>query len=326
MDKEFHYYITYFIALRAGFNEQNAYIIAYSSQYTDDNNVEYVINPDTSSQYHAYISQTYDIFKPREERLRIYPVFHFMPGSGDELLVASAKRKDGKTHLLNTIPNNKNAQLCLTDALDSRDLYQTGIATHVYTDTFAHKNFVGCKDDFNDIRGILGALTPSIGHADAQVKPDAPTRMWKDKRLIEAHEKIDNKVRFLDAAGWLYDIYTNHLGTRNFRKKVVQQIDEAIGNSKSTVKERTERYKALIGPGFIEYKKKAWFKEAVRFDTRITCDSSTNMEPRTDIIYLWKDNYRQSYWYKFQEAVKAHQKFAMYFIGPILDSLGVRSY
>ena len=79
------------------------------------------------------------------------------------------------------------------------------------------------------------------------------------------HEKV--KSRFLDAAGCLYDIYTDHLGTRNVRKKIVQQIDEAIGDSKSTVRERTARYKELIGPGFIEYKEKAWFKEAVDFET-----------------------------------------------------------
>jgi hypothetical protein len=326
MDKEFHYYITYFIALKAGFDEQNAQVIAYSSQYTDDNNVEYVIDPDAPSQYHVYISQTYDIFKPQEERLRIYPVFHFMPGSGDELLAASAKRKDGKTHSLNTIPNNRNARLCLTDALGSRDLYRTGIATHVYSDTFAHQNFVGYKDDFNDIRGIIGAIIPSIGHADARDKPDLPTKLWKDKRLIDRNEAVNNKARFLDAAGCLYDIYRDHLGTRNLRNKVVQQIDTAIGSSVSSAKERIGRYKELIGPGFIEYNKKAWFKEAVDLDTRIIDDSSTGSDQRTEIIYHWKPNYLISNWYRFQEAVKTHQKFAMNFIGPIFDNIGVRKY
>jgi hypothetical protein len=54
--------------------------------------------------------------------------------------------------------------------------------------------------------------------------------------------------------------------------------------------------------------------------------SSTNNEPRTDIIYLWKNNYRLSHWYRFQEAVKTHQQFAMNFIGPVLDGMGVRNY
>lgn len=326
MDKEFHYYITYFIAQKAGFSDQDAYVLAYSSQYTDDNNVDYVINPDTSSQYHVYISQTYDIFKPQEERLRIYPVFHFMPASGDELSADSAKRKDGKTHLLNTIPNNGNARLCLTDALGSRDLYRTGIATHAYADAFAHQNFLGCKDDFNDIRGLIETIIPSIGHADARSKPDIPTKLWKDNRLIEKNEAINNKTRFLDAAGCLYDIYRDHLGTRNIRKKVVRQIDEATGNNAGTAKERIGRYKELIGPGFAEYDKKSWFKKAVDFDTRIIDGVSSDNDRRTEIIYHWKPNYRLSHWYRFQEAVKAHQQFAMNFIGPILDKVGVRGY
>lgn len=325
MDKEFHYYITYFIALKAGFNEQNAYVIAYSSQYTDDNNVEYVINHGTSNQYHVYVSQTFNIFKPQEEHLRIYPVFHFMPGTGDELLADSAKRKDKKIHLLNTIPNNKKARLCLTDALGSRDLYRTGIAAHVYADTFAHQNFIGCDDDFNDIQGIIETIIPSIGHADAGVKPDVPTKLWKDSRLILKNENIDNKIRFVEAAGCLYDVFRDHLGTKNIKEKIVRQIDEAIGNYNSTKRERISRYKKLIGPGFIEYRKKAWFNQAVHFEIRYI-DEGPGYEQRREIIYHWKKNYRLSHWYRFQEAVKAHQQFAMHFIGPILDRVGLTNY
>ena len=37
MDKEFHFYITYIVAQKAGFGPEDSYRIAYSSQYTDDN-------------------------------------------------------------------------------------------------------------------------------------------------------------------------------------------------------------------------------------------------------------------------------------------------
>jgi hypothetical protein len=37
MDIEFHYHMTYIIARRAGFSPNDSYVIAYSSQYTDDN-------------------------------------------------------------------------------------------------------------------------------------------------------------------------------------------------------------------------------------------------------------------------------------------------
>ncbi|MDJ1305768.1 MAG: hypothetical protein MRQ09_06025 [Candidatus Midichloria sp.] len=37
MDTEFHYYVTYLIARKAGFATSDAYKIAYASQYVDDN-------------------------------------------------------------------------------------------------------------------------------------------------------------------------------------------------------------------------------------------------------------------------------------------------
>jgi hypothetical protein len=43
MDIEYHYYITYLIALACGFKIHEAYIIAYSSQIVDDNDIKYTI-------------------------------------------------------------------------------------------------------------------------------------------------------------------------------------------------------------------------------------------------------------------------------------------
>jgi len=71
MDIEFHYYMTYIIALRAGFKADDAYAIAYSSQYTDDNDYLYEI-VDDDFPYMNHISQTMDITKPKEELLRIH--------------------------------------------------------------------------------------------------------------------------------------------------------------------------------------------------------------------------------------------------------------
>ena len=143
MDIEYHYYITFIIALRAGFRKEQAYKIAYSSQYTDDNDTTYIINEGREDTYENYISQTMDITKPQEERLRIYPIFHFMPGTSNEIWQLSPDRKDGKFHLLNTIPNNQNAIALLNDALLSGNVYRIGIATHMFADTFAHQNYVG---------------------------------------------------------------------------------------------------------------------------------------------------------------------------------------
>ncbi|MEW5746461.1 MAG: DUF6765 family protein [Nitrospirota bacterium] len=49
MDIEYHYYITFLIALRAGFKRDEAYKIAYASQYTDDNDTSYAIDAGRAS-------------------------------------------------------------------------------------------------------------------------------------------------------------------------------------------------------------------------------------------------------------------------------------
>jgi len=80
MNAEFHYYITRLIAARAGLPPEDAHIVAYSSQYTDDNDIIFKIDKDLPTEYGNYISQTMNILKPRDTLLRIYSLFHFIPG------------------------------------------------------------------------------------------------------------------------------------------------------------------------------------------------------------------------------------------------------
>ena len=306
MDIEFHYYITFIVALRVGYNPHDAYLIAYSSQYTDDNDKRFEISEETPNSYHNYISQTLNILKPAEDLLRIHPVFHFLPGTKDEVFVDSGRRRDGKLHLLNTIPNNQNARLLLKEALDSKNLYRIGIATHMYSDTFAHQNFVGYKDSFNAMKGLFEKVIPYIGHAEAEYKPDWPALSWEDKRLIPSHSKIGNKQRFLDAASSLFKEYCGSLGRSPSSpeiKNLITELDKAIGEEDKTnqlSKNRIDRYKTLIGDDFIEYNKEAWFKEAV--DRKLGFFKW---------VYSWKENYKMGSWFQFQESVKTHQQVAL---------------
>ncbi len=67
MDIEFHYYITYLIAAKAGFGFDDAYKIAYASQYVDDNDMILEIDKGKGSAYRNYISQTMNILKPKNK-------------------------------------------------------------------------------------------------------------------------------------------------------------------------------------------------------------------------------------------------------------------
>jgi len=40
-------------------------------------------------------------------------------------------------------------------------------------------------------------------------------------------------------------------------------------------------------------------------------------------VYSWRENYKESDWYKFQESVKAHQREAENVLGPIFDKMEV---
>ncbi|MBI5164962.1 MAG: hypothetical protein HY985_13805 [Magnetospirillum sp.] len=326
MDVEFHYYMTYLIATRAGFGAKDAFVIAYASQYVDDNDVVFEVDKDKASCFRNYISQTMNILKPKATLLRIYPLFHFIPGAPD---AESAWRKDGKMHWLNTTPNSENAIAVLDAALATGNLYRIGVASHSYVDTWAHQNFVGYYDSFNSMTGPLDACTPDIGHADAGHNPDWPALVWKDERMQA--ERIDNRARFLDAAACLLaklarcadaGMGEDEIGRRQGALRA--DLDAAIGvrdQSNRDVKARIARYRDLATTaayGRAElpaYDGEAWLDAALNEDIRGLKDWSDSLlariDPLTD-IYTWKDPtaYTATDWYRFQQAVIDHQNTA----------------
>lgn len=323
MDIEFHYYMTYLIAARAGFNADDAFTIANSCQYVDDNDLVLEIDKRCPSAYRNYISQTMNILKPKSKLLRIYPLFHFIPG---DPLSSSAWRKDGKMHWLNTTPNSKNANSMFDAAIATKDLYRIGIACHSFADTWAHQNFIGFFDDFNAMKSPLSKAIPNIGHADAGHNPDWPALVWKDKRMIQ--ERIDNKSIFIEAATHILKKLSQYVDERVSLAKLQersdslrQDLDWAIGNrdqDNSLKKERISRYRELSGRvdyGGQElrvYDEDLWLEEAINEKVRGLRDRSdftlARWDPLTD-VYTWKNRatYQSCSWYQFQEAVKAHQ-------------------
>lgn len=189
MNNEFHYWITGIIADHAGFDQADTRIIAYSSQFVDDNDDDISVFDaefDVSPSYNNHISQTMNFLLPRKDLMEIYPIFHFIPGDQGN----ASRRKDGKVHLLNTTPDSSYANQIIQAALqnaatkyknnDKSGLYRLGIATHSFVDTWAHQNFTGSYDTFNDMGH---AITPDVGHADALHHPDWVGHRWSDDRL-----------------------------------------------------------------------------------------------------------------------------------------------
>lgn len=327
MDIEFHYYMTYIIALRAGFKVDDAYTIAYSSQYTDDNDTPYEILGDDVP-YKNYISQTMDITKPKEGLLRIHPYFHFFPGSKREIVNNSYPRKDGKLHLLNTIPNNVNVRRLFTKSLKSADLYRIGIATHTYADTFCHQNFVGFKESFNSMEGLLAKIIPSVGHADAKYKPDIPGLVWSDTRHVSSYIEVRNKDRILEAAGNIFQFYCDHCTKQSAieknKKKIMSELDEAIGKiseEDNRKEEREKNYKGILKSiakdAFKDYDRDTWFDEAVSYRPKGETIGTSHVVNE----YFRKPEFMNSNWFKFQEAVKFNQKLAESILTTLISKL-----
>jgi len=264
-----------------------------------------------------------NILKPSSVLMRIYPIFHFIPG---DPLSPTAQRKDGKLHQLNTTPNSDNANLIFDAAIKSDNFYRIGIAAHSYADIWAHQNFVGYYDSFNRMSGLLSQAIPNIGHADAKHYPDWPALIWRDCRLT--HETIDNKQRFLAAATHLFRKLRHYanpgcstMETDQDANSLAQDLAQAIGETDPTNQYkslRIQRYRVLSqqqiygGRRLPIFDPKAWFRQAIDHQIRGISDEITfliKFNPWKD-TYSWKDGYQNSHWYQFQEAAKSQQRAA----------------
>ena len=300
MNKEFHYDYIYFIASKAGYNKEESFIIASSSQQVDDNKSQYNINEGNSNNFKNYTSQTINIFKPQNKLLRRYVCFHFIPGDKD---APSARRKDFKTHILNTTPDSQNAQHIFKTALalsqQDGNLYRIGIASHAFADTWAHQNFIGGFNDFNNLKNFI----PNFGHLDLLSKPDQIDSVWEDTRLIPQNQKIDNKERFIEAGVRIFEeFYTYKSDNLNISKIKIKK--EEI---------RLELYRIAKGDksalkNIPKYNKNIWFKSAIKSRIRWFC----LLSPR----YEWVDinRYKDTHWYKFQVSIKEYQKSTLFYL------------
>lgn len=335
MDIEFHYWITAIVANRAGFDAEETRIIAYSSQFVDDNDIRLtVVDRATKKELRNYISQTMDITKPVQELMRIYPIFHFVPG---EPTTDSARRRDGKMHILTTTPDSENAGHLLAEAFASSPdhrLYRIGIATHAYVDTWAHQNFVGWFDDFN----AMGKIAPNIGHADATHNPDRVGHRWDDDRLVDV--VINNNHRFLAAAERLFDKYCDYLETQGryadagrpdweSLEQVLVAAMQPVSSRGSDRRQdaRIEAYRKAIN-WLRDYDELEWLDAAIETKVRGLRDNKNGLLSKFTLFrdeYYWREEVEQEQtdWFRFQQAVRDHQAVGMKKIAPIYEQMNI---
>ncbi len=331
MDEEYHYWVTAIIAKEAGFTEEEARVIAYSSQYVDENDICYEIFDRSGKRpYRNFVSQSLNILKSKREQLRIYPIFHFVPG---DPLTYSARRRDGKMHLLNTTADGPYVRLMMKAAFSAPEktrLYRIGIATHAYADSWAHQNFVGWYDSFNQMDLDI---KPNIGHADAEHHPDWMAHIWCDNRLIE--QAVDNRERFLSASAAIFTQYREHTlsqgrtadpgGWEGLYKALVDINQPVFTGDKLLYRDERKRKYTSLAPWLPEFDETAWFSSAVETEIHGLPDSPNSLVPTLfKDSYYWKEDIVKegSDWYLFQEAVKAHERFSIGLLSDLFKKMG----
>ncbi len=225
MQIDFHHTTTYVVARAAGFNHDDAHIIAYASQYVDDATSTGMVQFDNQAVYNR-ISSAHKMLDARNTQElanhQVWLAFHFLPGNGGK---QAGENPDGS--FINKIvcrPNSPVAQEMVRGVILDKDrlygLHRLGVAMHVYVDTWAHQGFAGVLHDVNEVedaeetsnsglfdggigsflRDILDDAIPPLGHGRANVFPDMPFMQWQYENGKGELIQRDNTSDFMTAA------------------------------------------------------------------------------------------------------------------------------
>ena len=311
MQKDFHYDIIFALAKESGYSDADANIIAYASQYVDDNtDREYTVSdasgefyvgfPEEIGQsgdlYFPIITQAVDItaFKLTIQRY-VFAPFHFVPGDNNVSI-------EGKTNPLCTTRGCKNATMLIQEALkDNSDPYRLGVALHTYADTFSHEKFSAFHEDWNKVfNSFIDNLPPNIGHGEVFTRPDEISTSWDDERF---GKKIDNRERALEAAESIFGLINK--GATKW--KDIEAKFETFMDAKD-FKERVALVKSKY-PNIPDYDEDSWINRALKFTrdaSEISVYDPLTGNPRPTRARFVDISVRDGnpHWFRFQTAAK----------------------
>lgn len=257
MNLFFHYYTVWFLASKAGYPPQDCEILAYSSQYVDNNIIALTLKTPRGL-FRTTPTQQFG-FWDEDAPAQVYIPFHFFPGVAEE---ASAKRRDRRVNPLAVTPNSPLAQELVERALMSKDLYRIGIALHTYADTWAHQDFSGRWENWNSISPT--SAIPAIGHAQAGREPDQYNRVWHDPRLVPELEEIHNNARFFEAARQTYRYLCKYRGRpASDEELVLDELQDLIAPIVENSDHPSRARHFLQRCGIPLFNHRRWLEEAV---------------------------------------------------------------
>lgn len=297
MEKDFHFYVTYALANTAGFDHDDSYIIAYSSQYVDDNNESQYPREDAPPQFPFGIATDNGFFRPimtqsasvkslvYEIQKFVYVPFHFLPGDNNQPI-------DGENNKYTTTPDSTNGVNLMKKALKSGNPYRIGIGIHTFADTWSHQNFTGYEEKWNSVfswRNPFRSVAPNIGHADVGHLPDEISTTWNDYRFDKPYRKRNNRDNALQACKRIYQLLRSHIKGDTYWTDVKNEFKNIV--NAEDYDDRVDKVHALVNRD-LTYDRNQWVHEAI-------------MDPKHESLKA-SPNFEQTHWYRFQIAAKEH--------------------
>lgn len=297
MEKDFHYDLVYTLAVLT--EAESPEIIAYASQYVDDNSDEaFRITgkkplfpnrlPAGGGFYLLQMTQcrSPEAMTPEVQRYVFVP-FHFLPGDG-------SVRLRGRTNPYCVTPNSWRARALVIEALRGGNPYEIGIALHTFADSWSHQRFTGLEEGWNsfDQQTMFAGEGPStIGHGDAGKRPDILSERWVDPRF--GGETIHNGERALEAAREIFILFQTKTRRGPLWKEVETTVEGLLAARDLVDREgRIREFLKDRGDGsFPPYSRWAWWDEA-------------SVEGPAGIAL--RPGFTTTHWYRFQEAAKTH--------------------
>lgn len=356
MQIDLHHTGIYVLCRIAGMSSRNSQIVAYASQYVDDA----VDGKGLLFKNGGVFKQTqtaHKLLDPHNcdvnENLDIWIPFHYLP--------QCLREDSGLDDSLVAAPDSKVLALLLDDIRCSSSvhvLYRLGIGLHCLADSFAHQDFKGIFDSYNDVRLVYGTEekpkgtgrfssrlldkwssgVAAIGHEAVLNNPDIPYADWGYTRGAETIRVSNLKERYLPGVRNIYD-YLVYFLTKNPRfgsgipgKQFEDCIDHfcELLSFKGTREQRHENWLHKIKLNFfgfpdfdeidesLAYDENHWFYQAVEIQKAPMVKNTSSQKYQT-YIFRKKEGFEESHWLRFMQAAAEHQFLIVHCLLPELD-------
>jgi len=273
MQLDMHYYAVYYLGLAAGLEPEDAYIMAYSSQYVDDakeyEKVKLIDKNNEVKEFDPICTQHMSLNSFSEDVSdKVYFPFHFFP-------ICSGDSPDERAITRPFTENNDHRDV-FSDALHSNDFHRLGIALHAFADSYSHQQFSGEWSTLNEVRRMrcvlrrrvmpsnllsslflvfleyfkrlgrwaLSSYAPEIGHLRAYKVPDYPHAVWRYRNYDDSKIKRSNPDEYIKCGLEMY--------------KQLKKLKTAVRPPLNDMEVKTTIQQAVYIPGSEKHRIKYW--------------------------------------------------------------------